>query len=68
MANRGFMIKDLLDGLGVSLNIHPFLEGKKQLLTDEVHEGRMIASLRMHVERAIGRIKNFKILSEMLPI
>ena len=68
MADRGFIIKDLLDGLGVSLNIPPFLEGRKQLPTDEVREGRKIASLRIHVERAIGRIKNFNILSETLPI
>ena len=68
MADRGFVIKDLLDGLGVSLNIPPFLEGRTQLSAGEVREGRKIASLRIHVERAIGRIKNFSILSETLPI
>ena len=58
----------MVDRLGVSLNIPLFLEGRKQLPADEVHKGRKIASLRIHVERAIGRIKNFGILSGTLPI
>ena len=31
-------------------------------------EGRKIASLRIHVERAIGRIKTYTILKHTLPI
>ena len=34
----------------------------------ELQEGRSIAHLRIHVERAIGRIKNFTILTGKLPI
>ena len=68
MADRGFTIKDLLSKLGVELNIPPFLEGRQQLPAEEVQKGRKIASIRIHVERCIGRIKNFAILKGTLPI
>lgn len=68
MADRGFTIKDQLDSIGVELNIPPFLEGRQQLPADEVQRGRYIASLRIHVERAIGRIKQFAILQGTFPL
>ena len=68
MADRGFTIKDLLKDVGVELNIPPFMEGRTQLPAGEVQEGRQIASLRIHVERAIGRIKTYSILKHTLPI
>ena len=66
MADRGFTIRDQLDPLNIKLNIPLFMEGRRQLPA-EVKSGR-IASLRIHVERAIGRIKNFSILKNTLPI
>lgn len=68
MADRGFTIKDMLQELKIELNLPPFMEGRKQLPAGEVQEGRKIASLRIHVERAIGRLKNFGILSETIPL
>ena len=68
MADRGFTIKDLLAEKKIELNIPPFMEGKPQLTEDEVKTGRGIASLRIHVERLIGRIKNYSILKSTLPI
>ena len=68
MADRGFTIKDMLDDIGVKLNIPPFMEGRKQLPASEVSEGRKIASVRIHVERAIGRIKSFQILKHTIPV
>ena len=68
MADRGFTIKDQLTPLGVSLNIPSFLDGRKQLDASEVQTTRSIASLRIHVERCIGRIKNFAILRSTLPL
>lgn len=68
MADRGFTVKDQLDSIGVELNIPPFLEGRQQLPADQVQRGRYIASLRIHVERAIGRIKQFAILQGTFPL
>ena len=68
MADRGFDIQDDLTPLGVKVNIPPFLRGKKQLDEDERIETRRIASLRIHVERAMERIKNFHIFDRVLPL
>lgn len=68
MADRGFTIKDQLKEINVELNIPPFLDGRQQLPADEVECGRQIASLRIHVERAIGRIKQFAILQGNFPL
>ena len=62
MADRGFTIRDQLSIINVGLNIPPFMEGRARLPSDEVQRGRKIASLRIHVERVIGRIKNYSIL------
>lgn len=68
MADRGFNIKDQLSKYGVSLNIPPFMEGRSQLSLNDIKRGRKISSLRIHVERAIGRIKNFSILQGTMPL
>ena len=67
MADRGFDIEDDLVLLGVHLNIPPFLRGKPQLSQEELISTRRIASLRIHVERAMERIKNFHIFDRSIP-
>ena len=68
MADRGFTVKEALAKLGVELNLPPFMEGRTQLPADEMERGRSIASLRIHVERAIGRMKHYKILTGVFPL
>ena len=73
MADRGFLIRDLLLERHAKLIIPPFTQkcatGKgKRLSANDVIKTRNIARLRMHVERAIGRIKNFHILSNNMPL
>ena len=68
MADRGFTIRDQLSVIGVGLNIPPFMEARARLPSEEVLRGRKIASLRIHVERVIGRIKNYSILKDTLPL
>lgn len=68
MADKGFTIKDMLKELNIELNIPPFLERKQQLPPEEVQAERKIASLRIHVERAIGRIKVYSILKGTIPL
>ena len=53
MADRGFVNYDELKELGVALNIPCFLTGRDQLTAAEVKESQSIASVRIHVERAI---------------
>ncbi|XP_065896038.1 uncharacterized protein [Dysidea avara] len=67
MADRGFTIEDLLLPLGVKLNIPPFLGERDQMEAGEVVETQQIASLRIHIERAIRRVKEFDILSSVMP-
>ncbi|XP_065905880.1 uncharacterized protein [Dysidea avara] len=59
MADKGFQIQDLLAPLGVQLTIPPFLASKAQMATSDVIVTKKIANLRVHVERAIGRVKEF---------
>ena len=44
------------------------MDERKQLPAVEINEGRKIASVRIHVERAIGRMKSFSILKHTIPI
>ena len=59
MADRGFEIDDIVPS-GVRVNIPPFLDKRPQLEPHEVTKTRRIATLRIHVERAIEWIKNFR--------
>ena len=66
MADKGFTIYDLLP-LGVSLNIPPFLGYCDQMPPEDAVKTQVIASLWIHVERAIKKIKNFHIWSHPFP-
>ena len=59
MADRGFNVGDLLHQRGITLNIPPFLGQREQLTSREVEETWRIATLRIHVEDAIGRVRNY---------
>ena len=67
MADRASDIaEDLSDG--VNLNIPPFLRGKEQLSAMEEAETRKLASVHLHVERAmIYRVRTFRILNTVFP-
>ena len=53
MTDRGFLISDDLEIVGVSLNITAFVNGHDQLTKAEVEESQAIASVRIQVGRAI---------------
>ncbi|XP_069117580.1 uncharacterized protein [Argopecten irradians] len=67
MADKGFEIQDLLDPLNVRVDHPPILRGVHQMSIQQETSTRRIARLRIHVERAIERIKNFRILQENFP-
>lgn len=73
MADRGFLIRDLLLERHATLNIPPFTKKcewrkGKVLSFRDIRRTRNIAKLRIHVERAIERLKKFKILSNTMPL
>ena len=57
MADKGFTVKDMLTELKIDLTLPPILEQRRQFSSHEIQEGIKIYSLRIHVERAIRRIK-----------
>ena len=68
MADRGFDIHEDLCSKGAKLIIPAFTRGKSQLTPKEIVHTRRVANVRIHVERAIARIKTFRILHGSYPI
>jgi hypothetical protein len=73
MTDKGFVIRDLSLTRKATLSIPPFTtkcklgEGKR-LNEKEVKKTKSIAKHRIHVERAIERLKNFRTLSGTIPL
>ena len=68
LADRGFDIAEDLGLRGTTLAIPAFTKGKLQLSQREVETSQTISNVRIHVERAIGQMKCFKILQNTFPI
>ena len=66
MADKGFSIEDKLP-LGVSLTSHHFLDLTSRCLRDVI-KTQTIVSLRIHVERVINKIKNYRIWQGIVPL
>jgi hypothetical protein len=67
MADRGFLIKHDLMKKKAYLNIPPFLAGRDHFTAAEEARTKSIAKCRIHVERAIEKIKKFRIIKQTLP-
>lgn len=67
MADHGFNHRHLLLQKGATLNIPAFRKGKNRS-KKAVTRSRRIATVRIHVERAIRRMKCLKILSGVIPM
>ena len=68
MVDKGFLIKEELATIGCSLVVPNFLAAKGQFSADEISENKAIAHLRVHVERAIRRFRQFHILDSNIPL
>ena len=68
MADKGFLIQDELAAVGATLIIPAFLKGKQQFSKEEGEKNKKVASLRVHVERCMERIKNWHILDKAIPV
>ncbi|KAK2153699.1 hypothetical protein NP493_2271g00004 [Ridgeia piscesae] len=68
LADRGFTIRDMLYAKQVDLNIPPFLQGRNRLTVGEEITTKQIARVHIYVERAIERIKKFRLLKRVIPL
>ena len=68
LADRGFDIADSIGFYCGELKIPAFTKSKPQLSSLDVETTRRIASVRIHVERVIGLLRNkCKVLQSILP-
>ena len=69
LADRGFDIGESTALYCASVKFPAFTKGKRQLDPSDVEETRRIASVRIHVERVIGNVRNkYTILQDILPL
>ena len=68
LADRGFLVSEEMAALGVTLRMPSFTRGKKQLSSKDVEMSKNLAHVRIHVERVIGRMKNFLFLQSSVPV
>lgn len=68
MADKGFLIQDELASVGASLVMPAFLKNRKQFTKEENILNKKVASLRVHVERCMERLKNWHILDAKLSV
>ena len=63
MADRGFDLKAEMTPLGAQLIIPAFKGSERnQISSEEVMQSKRVSEVRIHVERAIGRVRTFHIL------
>lgn len=67
MADKGFTISGELQNVGLHLNLPSFVNSGIQMCQADVEITQKIAAHRIHVERAIRKIRTFKILSGCIP-
>ena len=67
MTDRGFSIQDLCAIKGITLN-RPKQKENAQFTQSEVQQNFDIAATRIHVERYIGRVRDWKILNNVWPL
>ena len=67
MADKGSLIEEDIKAIGLELNLPPFARSKRQMPAGDVLATKRIAKHRVHVERAITKIKKFKIVSQRIP-
>ena len=68
LADRGFNIQELLLPRQVKLVIPPFLKKKKQFTIEDDTRTKQVANARIHIERVIGRLKDYDILKCEQPL
>ncbi|XP_068450768.1 uncharacterized protein [Clinocottus analis] len=68
MADKDFLVRDILSPINVGLVIPASSKSNRQLTPEEELQTQDIARFRLHVERAIRRIKEYHIFDVTLPM
>ena len=68
MFDKGFNVQDLFLHQQVKCVLPPLVRSKRQFTRSEVYQGKRIARARIHVERVMGRLKEFRLLKNILPL
>jgi hypothetical protein len=68
MADKGFLVQDQLAAVGASLVMPNFLNDECQFTKKETEHNKKVASLRIHVERYMERLKNWHYFDRVIPI
>lgn len=69
LADRGFTVTTEVGLRYAVLKTPAFTEGKPQLSPKAIEESRKVSSVRIHVERVIGTLRNkFKLLNGPIPV
>ena len=68
MADRGFMVRELLNCRQGTLKIPSFLKGRSVLTAAEELETRCIAKARIHVELFNEHLKQFRLFGRKIPL
>ncbi|XP_063752115.1 uncharacterized protein LOC134872657 [Eleginops maclovinus] len=69
LADRGFLVKESVERCQAELKIPAFTRGKTQLDPADIENTRSLASLRIHIERVIGVLRQkYTILQSTVPI
>ena len=68
MADKGFVIQDLLTPLGCSVVMPSFLSSKQQFSKGELQNSKKIHNLQVRIERAIRRVKEFHFFDRVIPL
>ncbi|KAI7794583.1 uncharacterized protein LOC130572003 isoform X2 [Triplophysa rosa] len=67
LAIRGFPIREDLVAYQATLHIPHFKKSDKQLCASEAGTPGRLSNVRIHLERVIGRLKKFTILTSVIP-
>ena len=68
LADKGYKIQDLLEPLQCTLAVPAYLSSKGQFSKEEIRSSKAVHNLRVHVERAIRRVKEFHLFDGIIPL
>ena len=67
MADKGFVFNKLLEGTGITIATPHFLCSDGQFTSSHIQDNQKIVSLRIHVERHIKWVKEYRLLQSTVP-